>query len=975
MKNKFLLVISLMLSFVACTFVAGCNPPDPPHQHSYSSQRTEATCTEDGEVVYTCSCGDRYSEPIPATGHQNIEFSDVVAPTCVATGTKEFWYCVDCNASWKDEACTITMTDSEKVISVIPHEYTASWSWTGFETATVTIACTEGCNYSADFNGYINSWTETYATCTSDGVKKHEASYTFNNKTYTDLKESPIPAYEHSYGEPTWSWTGVESATATFVCQRDNNHVETIPATITSAETTPSTCSSMGQTTYTATVTFGENTYTDTESRYDIETKPHTYEVDESSWYWSSHYVNDEITDFASVYTAKVTLRCSASDCGSSTQKDATVTAEMTTPVKCTTNGEATYTASYVNNEQTYTATKTKTIRYVGHKYGETNLCLNCTWVNLTLNPATVDGVEILWMNGIQTMTSTMTKMVIPATYFDKPIRVSSFGRGNSGNENIVEIEIQEGVEYVSLTSLSNSGWTSLERIYLPSTVKTLSFYYSDAEDIVPFCNEYENGYYLGTKDNPYFALISVQDASITELNIHEDTVMVCETALGYENNKVEFSALTTINIGKALRELPSNLLEKCNVLETITIDSENPYLTTDSGVVYDKDLTKIIAVPKKLSGDIVIPDTVSVIPAKAFASSLITSLDTGDGVTIIEGGVASDCDNLASVILGKKVETVGTKDWYAFDFCPNLSYLSVGESVTAIHTSFYYRSALGNSPEEVSLRTLNVENVKNFVTTNKFGMGFAYEHKNITFMVNGQVTDTLFVPEGVTEYNTTIKMFDIMHVYLPNTLQKIGAQAFHTNTALITIGIPASVTEIGAGAFAGCYGTNVYCEASEKPAGWNQYWYRDINYGGPCVFWNAPNHNDINEGGNCVVVRDNIRYQIDKENKTATFITQSSALRGDENGVFTIPTQFNYEGTVYTVTKVNGKTISGGHIKTIRISKNLSLSYDMPVNTNVKMVFLGTEQEFRVATDTVYDDYSFDRIMNFYEVEFAPIG
>ncbi len=973
MKKKLAIVLTLILSFVACMFVVGCEEPEPPHEHSYSSQRTEATCTTDGEVVYTCSCGDSYTETLTATGHQNIQFSDVVEPTCVATGTKEFWYCSDCNASWKDEECTITMSDFEKVLPTVPHSYSGAWAWTGYESATITITCSQGCDFNQNFNASLYSYTDTYATCTTDGLRKHEASCYFENTSYTDIKDEVIPAYTHSYGEPDWRWSGVTSAKATFTCSRNSSHVEVITATITSSETIPPTCSSLGQTTYTATVTFNENTYTATETRYDIPTKPHTYEeLDESSWYWSSKYVEDMIADFDKKYTAKVTVYCSGENCNSSTQKDATVTAEMTTPVLCTTNGEATYTASYVINGQAYTATKTETIRYQGHKYAETNLCLNCTWINLSLSSGVDNGVEFYWVNGIQYRNNSMTKMVIPASCWDKPLRVKSFGSANSYLE---EIEILEGVEYVLLDSLSNTGWTNLKNIYLPSTLKTLSFSYYNAEDFVPYCNEYEGGYYLGTKDNPYFVLVTVQDTTITELNVHGDTVMICETALGYQNNSITFSSLTTVNIGKALKELPKNLFEKCTALQTITVDSENQHITTNGGIVYNKALTEIIAVPKKISGDIVIPDTVSVIPAKTFAGSLITSFNTGDGVTVIEGGVATDCNNLNSVILGKKVETVGTKDSEAFKGCPNLEYLSVGENVTEVHTSFHFITGVGNSIEEVSLKTLNVENVMNFVTTNIFGMGFAYWHRNIAFMVNGQATDTLVVPEGVTEYNTNIRMFDIMHVYLPSTLQKIGAQAFHTNTALITIGIPASVTEIGAGAFAGCYATNVYCEAKEKPAGWDQYWYRDLNYGGPCVFWNAPNHNDINEGGSCVVVKDNIRYQIDKENKTARLITQSSALRGDANGVFTIPTSFNYEGTVYTVTYVNSEIINSPHINTVRISKNLKLAVDMPVNTNVKIIFLGTIEEFRVAADIVNNEYYYNRIMNLYDIEFTPIG
>ncbi|MBE6573067.1 MAG: hypothetical protein E7652_01600, partial [Ruminococcaceae bacterium] len=41
---------------------------DNVHVHSYEEVTTPASCTEDGKIVYTCSCGDSYSEVIPAIG-------------------------------------------------------------------------------------------------------------------------------------------------------------------------------------------------------------------------------------------------------------------------------------------------------------------------------------------------------------------------------------------------------------------------------------------------------------------------------------------------------------------------------------------------------------------------------------------------------------------------------------------------------------------------------------------------------------------------------------------------------------------------------------------------------------------------------------------------------------------------------------------------------------------------------------------
>lgn len=48
--------------------------PDAPHTHSYTSSVTKAaTCETDGVRTYTCSCGNSYTQTIPAIGHNYVD--------------------------------------------------------------------------------------------------------------------------------------------------------------------------------------------------------------------------------------------------------------------------------------------------------------------------------------------------------------------------------------------------------------------------------------------------------------------------------------------------------------------------------------------------------------------------------------------------------------------------------------------------------------------------------------------------------------------------------------------------------------------------------------------------------------------------------------------------------------------------------------------------------------------------------------
>lgn len=45
-------------------------PGYTPHEHSYTEERVEATCTSEGYVIHICSCGDSYkTDTVQATGH------------------------------------------------------------------------------------------------------------------------------------------------------------------------------------------------------------------------------------------------------------------------------------------------------------------------------------------------------------------------------------------------------------------------------------------------------------------------------------------------------------------------------------------------------------------------------------------------------------------------------------------------------------------------------------------------------------------------------------------------------------------------------------------------------------------------------------------------------------------------------------------------------------------------------------------
>ena len=88
-------------------------------------------------------------------------------------------------------------------------------------------------------------------------------------------------ALGHDYGDPTWNWCGVSSATATFKCKR--NCGEKNAMVTCQVRPTRSSINNCGYYTYTATVEFNDKTYTNT--RTDYSCRP--------DWYYDPCYYNN----------------------------------------------------------------------------------------------------------------------------------------------------------------------------------------------------------------------------------------------------------------------------------------------------------------------------------------------------------------------------------------------------------------------------------------------------------------------------------------------------------------------------------------------------------------------------------------------------------------------------------------------------------------------------------------------------------
>ncbi|MBQ4561398.1 MAG: InlB B-repeat-containing protein [Clostridia bacterium] len=86
--------------------------------HSYKVVITEVTCTEDGKKVYTCACGDSYTVVIKAEGH-SYYIASTTPVSCTADGVTVYT-CIHCGNSYTETVTATGHSFSEWSVTVKP---------------------------------------------------------------------------------------------------------------------------------------------------------------------------------------------------------------------------------------------------------------------------------------------------------------------------------------------------------------------------------------------------------------------------------------------------------------------------------------------------------------------------------------------------------------------------------------------------------------------------------------------------------------------------------------------------------------------------------------------------------------------------------------------------------------------------------------------------------------------------------------
>ena len=331
-------------------------------------------------------------------------------------------------------------------------------------------------------------------------------------------------------------------------------------------------------------------------------------------------------------------------------------------------------------------------------------------------------------------------------------------------------------------------------------------------------------------------------------------------------DDRIQEKNVVSIIINAGITSMDSSAFENCYNLTSITVDIENENYSSENGILFNKDKTKIIRYsPGKSDSSYTIPNSVTTIDFGAFeCCNNLTSITIPNSVTYIYRDAFRYCNNLTSVTIPNSVTSIG--DWafdgcnnltnitvdienenyssengilfnkdktelicflsaksdssytipnsvtsigsYAFSDCYNLTSITIPNSVTSIDYDAFYRCT------NLTSITVDIEN-KSYSSEN--GILFNKDKTEIIRYSPGKNDSSYTIPNSVTNIGSYAfsDCYNLTSVTIPNSVTSIGGYAFSGCDNLTSITIPNSVTSIGIYAFRNCDNLTIYCKSN----------------------------------------------------------------------------------------------------------------------------------------------------------------
>lgn len=301
--------------------------------------------------------------------------------------------------------------------------------------------------------------------------------------------------------------------------------------------------------------------------------------------------------------------------------------------------------------------------------------------------------------------------------------------------------------------------------------------------------------------------------------------------------SKIENSAfkncrsLRNVTISYGVKDIENEAFTSCTSLQTISIPNSVNHIGARA-FSFCENLERV-----KL------PDGIDHINSSQFyGCRSLRYITIPETVKIIGPGAFSGCTMLTTIKIPSSVKTISEQAFYG---CSSLSNVELPQSSINIGNEAFAYTKVTKIHEDITRK----EDEENF-RAGKIALiqnGIAYKlnllEDNAVYVVKSDRKDNglLVIPSKITIYGKTYTVTGInkqafsfsnmTSVYLPETIRKIGQEAFFGCENLTSISIPASVMSIGDAAFANCWSletitksASTMCAANAFANTWFEY-------------------------------------------------------------------------------------------------------------------------------------------------------
>lgn len=241
--------------------------------------------------------------------------------------------------------------------------------------------------------------------------------------------------------------------------------------------------------------------------------------------------------------------------------------------------------------------------------------------------------------------------------------------------------------------------------------------------------------------------------------------------------------AMTEIYIPDSVTEIGDFAFSGCEAISEFTIGSGNKNYKVVDGDLYTIDgSTLVFYAAGKTDETFTVPAGVTTIGAGAFTDARgLKSLIVPEGVTTIGEEAFDGCTSLTEIVIPSTVTELGKR---AFYYCDGLKSITVPDGIAELSEGLFSRC-------------FNVTEINLPSSVTKIG-DLAFEFC--------EILESIEIPDGVTEIGSEAfsGCYELKSITIPSSVTKIGDEAF-AYTAIETLYIPASVSEIGAGVCSVC--------------------------------------------------------------------------------------------------------------------------------------------------------------------------